>query len=711
MNKSTKYQKYLNDAAFLKQLTELHIKDYFVKIAVLDWKENFIENIEGKVISASINIDGNSIIRRTATLSVLIDETNNNITNVKNILSINKKINLQIGFINSTDKYLDEPIIWFPLGVYVITDNSISYSSTGLVASLQLKDKMCLLNGDCGGTFPASVIFDTYTTVDENGHEVIERPTIYQIIQELVNHFGGEQLGKIIISDLDNRVKQVMKWTGSSPLYVAKFSQDQYFYTTDSSNPNIVKNNQKFPKQTFEYGEDVGYIYTDFTYPGELIGDAGNTITDILEQIKNVLGNFEYFYDLNGNFVFRQKKNYLNNAQSKYILDNIRVEENNRTILPDYINSLGQNNVLSAYLIEINNGTSAYEFNNSNLISSYSNTPKYSEIKNDFVVWGIRKSTQGIEIPLRYHLAIDKKPQINNSYYVFEYQDETDGLKKWYRPIFLETNGDRPAKGSAGVFYCVGASEKKIKEKQSKIASFPIYKWGDNGYEKIDSHLEKITTKDWRTQLLMQGLEGNVLGTESNYYFAELFNEWPQIYDVRAGKFFKETLNNPTQINYFLDFIDAPASPIAELDVNNIGRRTKVFNEESNVNCVFQAWIPDLILINTDDEDKGILTEQCVARGQPYYQVGPEIYDSLETGGFRYSAYEEIRQVIHQYTKYNESISLQTIPIYYLEPNTRITVNNTESNIYGDYMIESLSFTLDNSSMLTINATRVPDKI
>jgi len=44
----------------------------------------------------------------------------------------------------------------------------------------------------------------------------------------------------------------------------------------------------------------------------------------------------------------------------------------------------------------------------------------------------------------------------------------------------------------------------------------------------------------------MQGLEGNVLGTESNYYFAELFNEWPQIYDIRAGKFFKETLNNPT---------------------------------------------------------------------------------------------------------------------------------------------------------------------
>jgi len=80
-------------------------------------------------------------------------------------------------------------------------------------------------------------------------------------------------------------------------------------------------------------------------------------------------------------------------------------------------------------------------------------------------------------------------------------------------------------------------------------------------------------------------------------------------------------------------------------------------------------------------------------------------------GGSKYSAYEEIRQTIHEYTKYNESISIQTLPVYHLEPNTRITVKNKESNIYGDYMIESLSFTFDNSSMLTINATRAPEKI
>jgi len=52
-----------------------------------------------------------------------------------------------------------------------------------------------------------------------------------------------------------------------------------------------------------------------------------------------------------------------------------------------------------------------------------------------------------------------------------------------------------------------------------------------------------------------------------------------------------------------------------------------------------------------------------------------------------YSAYEDIRQLIHEYTKYNESISIQCLPIYHFEPNTRITVKNAESDIYGDYII------------------------
>ena len=47
--------------------------------------------------------------------------------------------------------------------------------------------------------------------IDENGEYLINKPVIYQIITELVNHFGGEQLSKIFISDIDTRIKKVMK--------------------------------------------------------------------------------------------------------------------------------------------------------------------------------------------------------------------------------------------------------------------------------------------------------------------------------------------------------------------------------------------------------------------------------------------------------------------------------------------------------------------
>jgi hypothetical protein len=39
-------------------------------------------------------------------------------------------------------------------------------------------------------------------------------------------------------------------------------------------------------------------------YPGELKSNAGETITSILDKIKSKFTNFEYFYDIDGKFVF-----------------------------------------------------------------------------------------------------------------------------------------------------------------------------------------------------------------------------------------------------------------------------------------------------------------------------------------------------------------------------------------------------------------------
>jgi len=106
-------------------------------------------------------------MRRTANISFIADEYENDLTTTKSLLSINKKVELLVGFRNTTNQYKDFDILWFPQGIYLIMSPSISNSSSGISISLTLHDKMALLNGECGGTLPASVILDRVDDYDE----------------------------------------------------------------------------------------------------------------------------------------------------------------------------------------------------------------------------------------------------------------------------------------------------------------------------------------------------------------------------------------------------------------------------------------------------------------------------------------------------------------------------------------------------------------
>ena len=676
---------YLRDKNFLKTIDRISLKEEFAKITILNWQERPIEDIQGKVSSGTLNINGNSSLRRTCNLTILIDENNSNITSVKNSLSINKKIKLDIGIKNNTSQYSEYDIIWFPLGTYIISSISITNTNSQITsASLQLKDKMCLLNGECGGLLPASVTFSSYDVLDANGAYQTEQPTIYTIIKYVVNYFGGEQLPKILISDVDERVRKVMKWTGSNPLYITQYTSTtsgvQYGATTDKKQVDEALAAGTIDSYTeYKSGQDVGYVYTDFIYPGELIGDAGNSVCDILDKIKSALGNYEYFYDLDGNFIFQEIKNYLNTSKSTTDL-----------------NDMEQND----YLIDITKGKSVYTFDDSFLISSYSNAPQYSMIKNDYIVWGMREdATTGATYPIRYHLAIDTKPQTGNTYKVFFYDDPDDGIRKAKRPIQFSTRDGFPAQGAEDTFYL--ALDTNI-----------IYKWDteQNTYVRFATQTKDITTTDWRTELYLSGAQAEGFSLDTNNYYTELNNEWPKMYDIENGEFYEEYEKDPSSLDYFLDFIDSSAA-IGELSISNIGKRSKIVVDE-DINCIFEREIPNLVMIDAS-QDSAIVTEQreeAQRKGQDYIQVSGAIYNLLATGGTQNSAFERVKELIYQYTSYNESITLQCLPIYYLDVNQRITVNDSKSNIYGDYMINSISIPLNISSMMTISATRALER-
>ena len=123
-------------------------------------------------------------------------------------------------------------------------------------------------------------------------------------------------MSRILIDDVDTRVKQCMKWNGSTDLYVYDGEGIPKIVTTNADDIPVGTN-----VQTYGYGDDVGFIYVDFTYPGELVAKPGDNVVGILDKIKNTLGNYEYFYDIEGNFHFREIKNYLEKLHYAHCLE------------------------------------------------------------------------------------------------------------------------------------------------------------------------------------------------------------------------------------------------------------------------------------------------------------------------------------------------------------------------------------------------------
>ena len=59
----------------------------------------------------------------------------------------------------------------------------------------------------------------------------------------------------------------------------------------------------------------------------------------------------------------------------------------------------------------------------------------------------------------------------------------------------------------------------------------------------------------------------------------------------------------------------------------------------------------------------------------------------------------------------SESITMTTIPVYYLEPNARVFVYDPNSGIEGEYIISRLTIPLQYNGTMQITATKAVDRI
>ena len=631
---------YLNDMDFLTQLDKLHMRVQYAKIILLSFKdEEPIKEIQGSITSGNLSVNGSSAIRRTINLTMLASIDNSNLEDIDNEISINKKIKVLIGYDNPLKSYKNYgDIIWFPCGLFVLSSANISRSTSGWNISITGKDKMCLLDGTAGGTLPASITFHESLVQLDNGDVEIQYPTIFQIIYEAVNHWGGEAIENIIITDIDEEIKMLVRYMGDKPVY---FSNDYQSLSFEAQ--------EDYPHM-FSYGQDAGYKYTDFTYPGELVLNAGDTVVTLLDKIVSTLGNYEYFYNIDGKFVFQEIKNYLNTGSPLLELSP-----------EDYVRSY-------------NNAKFLYSLTDLDTTTAITRNPKYDNVKNDFYVWGKRKTSTGVEVSIRYHLAIDDKPDIDLAM-----------QNMW-----------------------------EVKDKKSNlIVRYDFNTLDDYSVDDYTVTLVGTPCDEWREELYRRALNAQVSNSVyDNYYDSELIAEWRNLYNPMnknwdaTNHWNPDVFNDPSSINFWLDFIDT-SSTLGKYSIKNIGRRTKVVNN-NDIKTVYNSEVPDVVFIEGLDQD---LIVKYQGIGQRFFILTNEYYDMFSISTTGTSCFDQIREMMYQNLCYNTTISLTCLPKYYIEPNNIIRIEDKDSNIYGNYQITQYSLPLTYNGTMSITATEVLTRV
>lgn len=860
----------LLDKEFLKQLDMSQHKETWARITALSTDESPIEYIEGRVTGGSLNIDGNSALRRTCNLDMVAKDININ----DFYWGLKNKFKLEIGLSNTINSQYDD-IIWFKQGVFIITSFNTSLTTNNYTISISGKDKMCLLNGDMGGNLPASIDFaqietqqklytpitfeknsegkaltyqaGKYYTIIQNDYKAIyelalgefdetkqyykfegreatlENLPLYNIIREAVHTYAKEPYYNIVINDLDESALELLEYRGDDPIYLLRNSdgefqdltingdQDcksnedgkefkisefleggEYYNRADKriadtniksslgeekSGPLKVKfkifdwenqteswSSELYTVAPMQSGETAGYRVTELTYPGELISSIGESLTSILDKIKNMLGNFEYFYDVDGRFIFQKKKTYINTSWNpiKETEDELYVE-----------------NAVYA------NSSIEYSFEGNNLISSFQNAPVLNNVKNDFSVWGTRKTITGAEVPIHARYAIDKKPYSYTSISISRDEAEVlieefpdlypiddnlkeDTWKKFYqvsetyttddydwREIIYRMALDYYKYGQMDSFASKIINANKGKGNQGE----DLYITGFTGYEQYYIDMQgfwrqlydpnpeiKYTFKDgsWtdvRVPVSSDNSDGDytvekewqslkVKDISCDYYISsEKFdNELSIYYDKEKFEIKKdengdplaETFDvvednklkywnrliteSPQNFNFWIEFLDQPGE-LEQFAVYTIGERPKVVND-TNIKAVYYKEIPNIIYQSFSDYNPEDRQE-----GYTYAFLPPQYENVFSISAQGKSAQDEINELMYNHSYCIENITVNTIPIYYLEPNVRIYVHDDNSKIDGQYIISRLTIPLTYNGTMSISATKAPERI
>ena len=197
-------------------------------------------------------------------------------------------------------------------------------------------------------------------------------------------------------------------------------------------------------------------------------------------------------------------------------------------------------------------------------------------------------------------------------------------------------------------------------------------------------------------------------------YYRDMMGFWRELYappeeEVEGCEYDPDTRwnvnikENQDLLPFWFDFLDT--GELMQFSTRLIGDRIKVVSDDK-VNSVYYRYTPAIIF--TDDQTaEGAST---AFTGYRHFSL-PNSSQMFAKSAQGKSAKDVIDNLLYQHGYCSSSITINCVPIYYLQPNTRIRIEDEESGIRGDYIINRLSIPLTYNGTMNINATMAPQRL
>lgn len=230
--------------------------DYKYKLLVINNNGNILDELYCMLSIGSYNIDSESDIRRTTSISLLLDDKYKSMSIEDKIYDwIGLNFELQIGIYSIRD----DDYVWYKCGYYLITDGGTTYDATNNLINISLSDNYARLDGTRNGQIGGAPVIEI-PNEDDKGNII----TIKQATEDLLKQEGG--ITNYIVDDIGQ------------------------FYGMPQNNPDYIEYRKENPKWN--------------QLPYKLEYDAGCNVSDILSEIKELYPNCEMCFDIYNNFIF-----------------------------------------------------------------------------------------------------------------------------------------------------------------------------------------------------------------------------------------------------------------------------------------------------------------------------------------------------------------------------------------------------------------------